>query len=218
MQSTEISPYSIKEEIAHSITHGVGIVLSIIGLTVLVTFSSLLGNVWHIVSTSIFGASLILLYTASTLYHAIPNPRAKSVLKQIDHSAIYVLIAGTYTPFLLVNLHGYIGWSLFVMVWLIAIMGIILEVYRKDRFKKLSIALYLALGWLVILAIKPMLEAVDSKGLMLLLMGGLFYTLGVIFYIRKKMLYHHAIWHLFVLAGSIMHYFSVLFFVIPTEL
>ncbi|MCP3850033.1 MAG: hemolysin III family protein [Gammaproteobacteria bacterium] len=207
--------YTYHEEIANTISHGVGVILSITGLTVLVAYSSLYGDIWHIVSSSIFGVSLILLYTASTLYHAIPVPKAKAILKQIDHSAIYLLIAGSYTPFLLVNLHGIIGWSLFVLVWSIAIAGIILEVLRKDRFKKLSIALYLGLGWLVVAAIKPMLDAVEKGGLILLLIGGLFYSIGVFFYVRKKMLYHHAIWHLFVLAGSISHYFAVLFYVIP---
>ncbi|MCW8931026.1 MAG: hemolysin III family protein [Gammaproteobacteria bacterium] len=212
---TDLKSYSVNEEIAHTVTHGIGIILSIVGLVILVTFSSLYGNAWHVVSTSIFGASLIILYTASTLYHGIPIPKAKAVLKQIDHSAIYLLIAGTYTPFLLVNLNGALGWSLFALVWTIAISGILLEVFRKDRFKKLSIALYLGLGWLVVAAIKPMLDSVEEGGLLLLLIGGLFYSLGVIFYVRKKMLYHHVIWHIFVMFGSIFHYFAVLFYVIP---
>ncbi len=213
----QASSYSVKEEVAHAISHGVGIILSIIGLTVLVAYSSVYGDAWHIVSTSIFGSALIILYTASTLYHSIPIPEAKIILKQIDHSAIYLLIAGSYTPFLLVNLRGVVGWSLFALVWCIAIIGILLEVHRKDRFKKLSIALYLGLGWLVIAAIKPMIDSVERGGLILLLIGGISYSLGVIFYTRKKMMYHHAIWHLFVLAGSICHYFAVLFYVIPIK-
>lgn len=215
MPQTDLKSYSSREEILHTITHGMGILLSIAGLTVLVAFSSLYGDVWHIVSTSIFGASLIIMYTASTLYHAIPIPKAKAVLKHIDHAAIYLLIAGSYTPFLLVNLRGVLGWSLFALVWIIAVVGILLEIFRKNRFKKLSIALYLGLGWLVVAAIKPMLDSVASGGLLLLLSGGLFYSLGVFFYVRKSMTYHHVIWHAFVLAGSICHYFAVLFYVIP---
>jgi len=211
----EPSCYSPKEEIAHAITHGIGIILSIIGLTVLVAYSSVYGDVWHIVSTSIFGSTLIILYTASTLYHSIPIPEAKVVLKKIDHSAIYLLIAGSYTPFLLVNLRGDIGWSLFALVWCIALFGVLLEIFRMNRFKKLSIALYLGLGWLVVAAIKPMIDSVEYGGLVLLLIGGLFYSLGVFFYVRKKMMYHHVIWHLFVMAGSICHYFAVLFYVVP---
>lgn len=211
----EINDYSVKEEIAHAVTHGVGVILSIVGLTVLVAFSSLYGDVWHIVSSSVFGAALIILYTASTLYHGVTNPRAKAVLQQIDHCAIYVLIAGTYTPFLLVNLHGTLGWSLFALVWSIAIFGIFLEIYRQERLEKLSLALYLGLGWLVVAAIKPMIDSVALGGLILLLIGGLFYSLGVIFYVRRQMIYHHAVWHMFVLAGSISHYFAVLLYVIP---
>ena len=215
MSQTDLKSYSNKEEIAHTIIHGIGIVLSIAGLTVLVAFSSLYGDIWHIISTSIFGSSLIILYTASTLYHGIPIPKAKAVLKKIDHLAIYLLIAGTYTPFLLVNLHGIVGWSLFVLVWAIAVVGILLEINRNNSFKKLSIALYLGLGWLIIAAIKPMLDSVEQGGIILLVIGGLFYSLGVIFYVRKNMLYHHVIWHVFVLAGSISHYFAILFYVIP---
>ncbi|MCK5647629.1 MAG: hemolysin III family protein [Gammaproteobacteria bacterium] len=217
MLQTDLKSYSNREEIVHTIIHGIGLILSIAGLTVLVAFSSLNGDVWHIVSTSVFGSTLIILYTASTLYHGIPIPKAKAVFKKIDHSAIYLLIAGTYTPFLLVNLRGVWGWSLFALVWIIAVAGILLEIFRNNRFKKLSIALYLGLGWLVVAAIKPMFDSVASGGLILLLIGGLFYSLGVIFYVRKKMLYHHAIWHTFVLAGSICHYFAILFYVIPNS-
>lgn len=207
--------YSIAEEIAHSITHGVGVLLSIGGLAVLVSFSALYGDVWHIVSTSIYGATLILLYTTSTLYHSIPHEKAKQVLQRLDHAAIFLLIAGTYTPFTLVNLRGDWGWTLFTLVWSIAIAGIVLEIAVKKRYKRLSIGLYLGLGWLVLIAIEPMLTSVDMGGLLLLLAGGLCYSLGVIFYVWKKLTYNHAIWHLFVLAGSVLHFFSVLFYVIP---
>ncbi|MCU7939669.1 MAG: hemolysin III family protein [gamma proteobacterium symbiont of Bathyaustriella thionipta] len=215
IQQIRLNNYSVNEEIAHAVIHGIGVLLSIAGLVILVAFSSLYGNAWHIVSSIIYGVTLIILYSASTLYHSIPLPRAKAILSKIDHSAIYLLIAGTYTPFLLVNLRAGIGWVLFALVWGIAVLGVVLEIYRNDRFKRLSIAMYLGLGWLVIAAIKPMLEFVGTGGLVLLLIGGLCYSLGVIFYVRKKMAYHHAIWHVFVLLGSVFHFFAVLFYVIP---
>ena len=209
------SRYSIGEEIAHSVTHGVGALLSIVGLAVLVAFSSVYGDAWHIVSTSIYGATLILLYTASTLYHGIPHEGAKKILQRLDHAAIFLLIAGTYTPFTLVNLRGDWGWILFGMVWVIAIADIALELLCEKPNKRLSISLYLGLGWLVLVAIKPMVSSVETGGLLLLLAGGICYSFGVIFYVWKKLAYHHAIWHLFVLAGSALHYFSVLFYVVP---
>lgn len=212
-----ISRYSLREEIAHAITHGVGILLSIAGLAVLVAASAVYGNAWHIVSCSIYGATLILLYTASTLYHGIPSPSAKRILRQIDHAAIFLLIAGTYTPFTLVNLRGGWGWTLFGLVWGLAIAGMILELATRQRFRRLSIGLYLGLGWLVLIAIKPMMANVETGGLVLLLVGGLCYSLGVIFYVLKKIAYHHAVWHLFVLAGSIFHFMAVFFYVIPVK-
>ncbi len=207
--------YSIAEEIAHSITHGIGILLSIGGLAVLVAFSALYGDRWHIVSTSIYGVTLILLYTSSTLYHSIPHEKAKRVLQRLDHAAIFLLIAGTYTPFTLVNLRGPWGWSLFGLVWTIAIAGMVLEMQTRKRFRRLSIGLYLGLGWVVLIALKPMLNSVGIGGLILLLAGGLCYSIGVIFYLMKSVTYHHAVWHLFVLAGSAFHFFAVLYYVIP---
>lgn len=215
MSNHYLSAYSVGEEIAHTITHGIGALLSIAGLAVMVAFSSLNGDIWHIVSSSIFGATLVILYSASSLYHGITNPRAKLVLRQFDHAAIYLLIAGTYTPFLLVSLRGAWGWSLFGVIWGIALLGMVLEFVDGQRFSKLSLVLYLVLGWAVLIAINPMLEQVESGGLMLLLLGGISYSLGVIFYVRKQMAYHHAIWHLFVLLGSALHFFSVLIYVIP---
>jgi len=206
--------YSIGEEIAHTVTHGIGILFSIAGLAVVVAFSSLNGDAWHITSNSIYGTTLILLYTASSLYHGIPYSRAKQLLRKFDHTAIFLLIAGTYTPFTLVNLRGPWGWSLFGLVWGLAIIGVVLELICSKRYKRLSISLYLGLGWLILIAIKPMLATVETGGLVLLLAGGLCYSLGVIFYVWKKLKYHHAIWHLFVLAGSAIHFFSVLFYVI----
>lgn len=215
MSSFYSTNYTVGEEIAHAITHGIGALLSVAGLAVLVSYATLNGDGWHIVSSSVYGATLIILYSASTLYHAITHPRAKSVLQLLDHAAIYLLIAGTYTPFLLVSLRGLWGWSLFVVIWSIAITGIVFEFINSPRFQKLSLWLYLGMGWIVLLAIKPMLAVVETAGLVLLLLGGLSYSLGVIFYVREQMAYHHAIWHLFVLAGSVFHFFSVFFYVIP---
>lgn len=209
------SEYSVGEEIAHAVTHGIGAALSIAGLAVLVAFSTLYGNAWHITSVSIYGATLILCYTASTLYHSIPHPRAKRILRQIDHASIFLLIAGTYTPFALVSLRESWGWWLFGTVWGIAIVGMVFELFTEQRYKRVSLTLYLGLGWLALATIKPMLEAVGAGGLLLLVIGGLFYSLGVVFYAWERLTYNHAVWHLFVLAGSIFHFFSVLFYVIP---
>jgi hemolysin III len=207
--------YSIAEEIAHAITHGVGILLSIAALTILVAFAALRGDAWHIVSCSIYGSSLVLLYTASTLYHALPAPRAKGVFRTLDHAAIYVLIAGTYTPFTLVNLRGGWGWTLFGVAWGLAIFGVVLEAVAKPRVRILSLVLYLGLGWMAAIAVKPLFDSVAVGGLVLMLLGGLAYTGGVVFYCWERLPYNHAIWHIFVLAGSVFHYFAVLFYVIP---
>lgn len=212
---TLVPSYSIREEVANSITHGLGIVLAIAGLAVLVTFATLHGDIWHIVACSVFGATLILLYTSSTLYHSLPIPRLKPFLRALDHSAIFLLIAGTYTPFTLVNLRGPWGWSLFVAIWTLGIAGIILRLFLKGRLHGLVVALYVAMGWAVVVAIQPMLTRVGSGGLALLAAGGLAYTGGVVFYKWRRLPYNHAIWHGFVLAGSILHFFAVLFYVIP---
>ncbi len=205
--------YSVGEEIAHTITHGLGALLSIAGLVCLIVFSNRNGNVWHITSCSIYGATLILCYTASTLYHGIPIPRLKPLLRQIDHAMIFLLIAGTYTPFALVCLRDSWGWPLLSLVWAVAILGVIRELSKKER--KLSLVLYLGLGWLAVAAIKPLIGRIEMGGLVLLMVGGLFYTVGVLFYVRKRMPYHHAIWHLFVLAGSVCQFLSVFLYVVP---
>ena len=212
---TTVPIYSIKEEIANSITHGVGLILAIAGLGVLIAFASRLGNAWHVVSCTIFATTLILQYTFSTLYHSIQLPRAKSIMRVLDHSAIFLLIAGTYTPFMLVNLRGAWGWTLFGVVWTLALLGVLFQVSLLRRWQGISLALYIGMGWVVVVAIKPMLDAVAPGGLILLLLGGLAYTSGVFFYLWKSLRYHHAIWHGFVLAGSILHFFAVLFYVIP---
>jgi hemolysin III len=207
--------YSMGEEIANCIIHGVGVLLSIAGLVILVVVASILGDAWHIVSSSVYGATLVLLYTASTLYHGIPSPRAKELLKVIDHSAIYLLIAGTYTPYTLVNLRGPWGWSLFGIIWGLAALGIILKVIRPKKWVAASLVLYVGMGWAVVLAIKPLLAVLAPGGMLLLVLGGLSYTLGVVFYVWSRLPYNHAIWHVFVLSGSVFHFFSILFYVIP---
>lgn len=207
--------YSPGEEIANSITHGIGLILSIAGLVVLMVFSSLAGSLHHIISCVIFGITLILLYTTSTLYHSIQTPRTKSFLRMLDHSAIFLLIAGTYTPFTLVSLQGLWGWTLFGVVWGLAVVGILLQTALLHRWAKASLLLYLGMGWVIVAAARPLMAAVAPGGLILLLLGGLAYTSGVGFYVRRTMRYHHAIWHVFVLAGSSLHYFAILFYVIP---
>ena len=207
--------YSFAEELANTITHGVGALLSIVALVLMLVFAVRYGNVWHIVSVSIYGGTLILLYTASTFYHGVRAHGLKHLLQRIDHASIFLLIAGTYTPFTLVSLRGHWGWALFALVWGIALLGIMLELGTTRGRQKLSLALYLGMGWIVLIAIKPMLDQVEPGGLLLLLLGGLSYTLGVFFYVRHTMAYHHAIWHLFVMLGSLLHFFSIFFYVIP---
>lgn len=207
--------YSSKEEFANAATHGLGILLSITALVLMVVYSVLKGDGYHIVSTSIFGASLIVLYSMSTLYHVMQKPRLKKVFRTLDHSSIFLLIAGTYTPFTLVNLHGAWGWTLFGLVWGFALFGIIIETFTGQRLKRISLGLYIGMGWLILIAVVPLIENVEPGGLALLLAGGLSYTLGVAFYVWKSLFLNHAIWHLFVLAGSIFHFFAVFFYVIP---
>lgn len=207
--------YSFGEELAHVITHGLGLVLAIAGLAILVARATLYGDAWHVTAVSIFGTTLVLMYAASTLYHSIPLPRAKHVLRVIDHSLIFFLIAGTYTPFTLVTLRGPWGWSLFGFTWGLAIVGVIFKIFATGRYEKVSLAIYLGMGWCAVAAIEPLLENMESGGLALMLAGGLTYSGGVAFYLWQRLRYHHAIWHLFVLAGSVLHYFAILYYVVP---
>jgi hemolysin III len=206
--------YTLGEEIANSVTHGVGLALSIAGLAILATLASLRGDPWAIVGASIFGTTLVLLYLSSTLYHAIPYPRSKRVLRVLDHSAIYLLIAGTYTPFTLVTLRGALGWVLFGLVWGLAVLGIITTSAAMDRLKVLSIVLYVAMGWLVAIAAKPLIASLSWGGLSLIIGGGVVYTSGLLFYAWRRLPYHHTIWHIFVLVGSLLHFLAVLFYVV----
>jgi hemolysin III len=207
--------YTLGEEIAHCITHGAGALLAIAGLAILTAFASLKGDAWHVVSVSLYGATLVLLFTSSTLYHGIAAPRAKAVLRHLDHAAIFLLIAGTYTPFALVNLRGPWGWTIFAVIWTLAIGGVLMQTRLTRRAKWVNALLYVLMGWLVIVAIKPLAAAVETGGLVLLVAGGLAYTLGTAFYVWKRLKFHHAIWHGFVLLGSALHFFAVLFYVIP---
>jgi hemolysin III len=204
------SQYTRGEEIANSITHGVATGMSIVALAVLVVTAMSEGTAWHVVSFSIFGSTLILLYLASTLYHSIPLPRAKRFLKTLDHSAIFLLIAGTYTPFMLVSLRETVGWTVFGVVWLLAVAGVILKCCFVYRFNRLSLGIYLGMGWLCVLIMRDMYQSLPATSLVLLALGGLSYTRGVIFYVWERLPYNHAIWHLFVVAGSTLHFFSVL--------
>jgi hemolysin III len=203
------------EEIANVTTHGIGLLLSIAGFVVLLVLAAMRGTAWHIVACSIYGATLICLYSASTLYHAVISPRVKRVLRIFDHSAIYLLIAGTYTPFLLVSLRGPWGWSLFGVIWGLAVAGVLFKFWFVERFGILSTAVYIAMGWLVVIAARPVITHVPFTALIWLLAGGLAYTGGVIFFAAKRIPYNHAIWHIFVLTGSICHYFAVFSTVIP---
>jgi hemolysin III len=202
--------YTRGEEIANSLTHGLGLVLSIAGLSVLVAFAALRGDAWTVVGCAVFGASLVLLYAASTLYHALRTPRVKQWLRVLDHGAIFLLIAGTYTPFLLVSLRGPWGWSLFGVIWALAVAGIVLKLFFTGRFRLLSTLIYLFMGWLALAAFKPLVAALPQGSLVMLVAGGVAYTAGTLFYMWKRLPYHHAVWHLFVLAGSVCHFFAVL--------
>ena len=206
--------YSTGEEILNSISHGAGAVFAACGTALLIVLAAFFSDAWGIVSSAVYGFSLIVLYTMSTLYHAMTNERAKRVMRVLDHSSIFLLIAGTYTPISLVTLRGPLGWVVFGLVWGSAVIGIVFNAVSIERFKKLSLILYIASGWAVVIAAKPMITTMRPGGLWLLLAGGLFYTGGIFFYVQKKRRWFHGIWHLFVLFGSIAHYLSILFYII----
>ena len=212
---TDIHQYSPGEETVNAASHGLGIILSITGLVFLIIYSVSNGNGYHLVSSIIYGTTLIFLYSASTLYHAAYQPKIKRFFQQLDHCAIFLLIGGTYTPFTLVTLQGGWGWTIFGLVWGLAAVGCILELLLGHRFKRLSLAVYIGLGWIIIIAVKPMIDSIDKGGLLLLFAGGLSYSLGTFFYAHEKKAYNHAIWHLFVLGGSVFHFFAVFCYVIP---
>lgn len=206
--------YPAKEEMFNVISHFLGLLLSIAALALMVTFASLYGTAWHIVSFSIFGSSLVILYLASTLYHATKKRKIRGRLNVFDHAAIYVLIAGTYTPFTLVTLNGAMGWVLFGITWGLAVAGVILKLFYTGRFEKLSTASYILMGWVAVIAAQPLIEALSSGGLFYLVAGGICYTIGALFYSISKLPYNHAIFHVWVLAGSIFHFVSIFFYVL----
>lgn len=203
-------PNAAREELASALTHGVGAAAALAGGAVLIALAALEGDGWQLTAAIVFGICLLLLYVASTLYHAIEHPIAKPRLKVFDHCAIYLLIAGTYTPFTLIGLRGTLGWSLFAAIWILALAGVVFKLFYTGRFPRLSTLIYVAMGWLVIVAIKPVFAALDAWTFSWLVAGGLFYTLGTYFYHRESIRYSHAIWHLFCIAGSVCHYIAVM--------
>ena len=198
-----------RDELASALTHGLGAVAALAGGAVLITLAAIYGNGWQLGTAIVYSITLLLLYVASTLYHAIPHAGAKARLQVFDHCAIYLLIAGTYTPITLIGLRGPWGWGLFIAIWTLAVAGVAFKLFFTGRFKLLSTGIYIAMGWLVVVALKPMLHALDAFTLGWLLAGGLFYTLGTYFYQRDSIRYFHAVWHLFVLAGSVCHFVAV---------
>lgn len=207
--------YPRREEIANAVTHGIGAALSVAALVLLIVFSSLEGTAWHVVSFTIYGTTMLLLYLNSTLVHSFKEGKAKDVFEFLDHSSIYLFIAGTYTPFLLVAIRGTLGWTLFGIIWGIALFGCIFKAFFVKRFLFMSTVFYIAMGWLIVIAWNPLTSVVAPQGMNLLVGGGLLYTIGTVFYVWRAFPFHHAIWHLFVLAGSVLHFFAVLLYLLP---
>lgn len=208
MSNTHI--FSKREEIANATIHGIGAVFSIAALVILIVSSATHGTAWHVVSFTLFGSSMVLLYLSSTLVHGFPAGRVKDFFEIMDHSAIYFFIAGTYTPFLFIAIKGALGWTLFGIVWGLAIGGTVFKAFFVKRFLHTSTLLYVVMGWLMVFGWKPLLENVSSQGIVLLAIGGILYTVGAIFYVWRGFTYHHAVWHVFVLAASILHFFAVM--------
>ena len=212
---TEMPERLSVEELANCLTHGAGLILSIIGAAVLLVLALSYGQWLHIVSGTIYGVTLILLYAASTLYHSSKSPEYKDTLRSLDHCAIYLLIAGTYTPFTMITLKGGLGWLLCCVVWMLAVSCIAARLFAAERFKPISAVSYLVLGWLSLVAIKPVMSILPLSAVALLVLGGIAYTAGIMFLSARRIPHHHAIWHLFVLFGSVCHYVAVLLYVIP---
>jgi hemolysin III len=203
------------EEVANSISHGLGAAFSIAGLVLLVVWASLGGDPWRIVAVSVYGASLVILFSASTLYHAVRNPRLKRIFWVLDHASIYLLIAGTYTPFTLVTLRGGWGWSIFGVQWGLALLGILYKLFFIGRYPAVSVALYIVMGWVGVIAVWPILQALPLAGVGLVALGGVLYTAGVVFFRWFSLRFHHLWWHLFVLAGAAVHWVAVGWYVVP---
>lgn len=214
MKEHKSALYTAGEEIFNSISHGVGALLSIAALTLLIVFAVFRSDGYGLASAIIFGVSLILLYSMSTVYHIIRNETAKKVLRIFDHCSIFILIAGTYTPYLLMCMRNALGWTMFGIIWGVTILGIILNAINLERFRVFSLICYICMGWAIIFTIKPIVQSIALPGVVLLIAGGVVYTAGVVFYVLKKYRYMHSIWHLFVLGGSVCHYLSVLLYVL----
>jgi len=208
--------YSRKEEALNVLSHAGGLILSMVGLVLLVIRASLHGSAWHVVSFSIFGASMVALYAASTAYHSVRGPRLKERMRVVDHAAIYILIAGTYTPFTLITLKGTGGWMIFGASWAMALTGVVLKLYFTGRYHRVSTAMYVFMGWVIVFAIKPLIANLSPEGFFWLAAGGLSYTAGAFFFTLEKLKFNHALFHAFVLAGSASHFISVYFFVLPS--
>ena len=206
--------WTVGEEVAHAVTHGVGLAAAIAGLVVLVVFAAATRDPWRITACAVYASTLVLLYGASTLYHALSATRARGVFRVLDHSAIFLLIAGTYTPFALVSLRGPWGWTLFGIVWGLAALGIVAKAVFGTRWPILSTVIYVGMGWVVVVAVKPLLASVPPGAIAWLVAGGIAYTGGVVFYAWTRLRYSHAIWHVFVLAGSVCHYVAVIRYVV----
>lgn len=207
--------YPRREEVANAITHGIGAALSVVALVLLIVFSSIKGTAWHVVSFTIYGVSMLLLYSCSTLVHSFKEGKVKDIFEFLDHSSIYIYIAGTYTPFVLLAVRGNLGWTLFGIVWGIALLGVLFKVFFVKKFLFLSTIFYIVMGWLIVIAWGPLTAAIPSTGITLLVTGGVLYTLGTVFYVWRAFPYHHAIWHLFVLGGSVTHFFAILLYLLP---
>lgn len=218
MSTSRSSTYTLGEEIAHAVTHGIGALLGFVGLIVLLAAAGERGEGGGRVPCAIYGVAMVLMFTTSTLYHSFPWPRVKRVFRILDHEMIFLMIAGTYTPFMLITLRGPLGWTLFGVVWAIAAVGLVFQGFFTGRFRGASTALYVVMGWVIIVAIRPLLEHMDVAGLRWLVAGGLCYTGGAVIYLFKRIRYHHAIWHLLVLAGAACHYFAILWYVLPRQM
>ncbi len=209
------APYSPREEFLNTLTHAIGSALSLLGMLLLLVYAAPQDDNWRTVSFTIYGLCLFALYFASTLYHGTQEPRRKALFKTLDHCAIYLIIAGSYTPFLLITMREGAGWPLFIVIWAIAVMGIVLKLIFKQRFRKVRVATYVIMGWLIAFASEDLTNALPESGLYLLIASGLIYTIGVVFYLGHRIPFNHAIWHIFVLAGSALHYGSVFYYVLP---
>lgn len=202
--------FSKGEEVANAITHGIGALLSVAAMVILIVFASIHGTVWHIVGFALFGVTMLLLYICSTLVHSFPQGKAKDVFEIMDHASIYFFIAGTYTPFLFIAVKGTLGWTLFGIVWGFAIAGTVFKAFFVKRFLYVSTLLYIFLGWMIVFAWGPLSTNVTFDGMIMLVIGGVFYSIGAIFYVWRGFRFHHAIWHIFVLGGSVFHFFAVM--------